>query len=140
MVEVEGHATHSSRRQRQADEARRTALTLAGRRVIVFTFDDVFDRGDWVMARLREALARDVASMTRSRTSGAANSVAGVDVAGFEGDADARRAVVEAVAAACAEVGFLTIVGHGVPESVIAGAWPHLMSKFRSTVGAAKPM
>jgi len=54
--------TRRTRRgERQADEARRTTLTLAGRRVIVFTFDDVFDRGDWVTVRLREALAREVA-------------------------------------------------------------------------------
>jgi len=57
VVELEGHATHSSRRQRQHDEERRTALTLAGYRVIVFTYIDVRDRPDWVLSRVRAALA-----------------------------------------------------------------------------------
>jgi len=37
VVEVAGHATHSSRRQRQIDEQRRTELLLHGVRVITFT-------------------------------------------------------------------------------------------------------
>jgi hypothetical protein len=57
VVELEGHATHSSRRQRQHDEERRTRLTLQGLRVIVFTYLDVRDRPDWVLAQLRAALA-----------------------------------------------------------------------------------
>jgi hypothetical protein len=56
IVEVEGHATHSSRRQRQRDEERRTALTLQGERVIAFTYLDVRDRPDWVAAQLRRAV------------------------------------------------------------------------------------
>lgn len=55
VIELEGHATHSSRRQRQHDEERRTALTLQGYRVIVFTYNDVRDRPDWVLAQLRAA-------------------------------------------------------------------------------------
>ena len=58
VVELAGHGTHSSRRQRQIDEQRRTELTLRGLRVITFTFEDVRDRPDWVIARLRDALAR----------------------------------------------------------------------------------
>ncbi len=57
VVELEGHATHSTRRQRQHDEERRTALVLRGLRVITFTYADVRDRPEWVLARLREALA-----------------------------------------------------------------------------------
>lgn len=57
VVELEGHATHSSRRQRQHDEARRTALTLTGLRVIVFTYLDVRDRPTWILTQLRAALA-----------------------------------------------------------------------------------
>jgi hypothetical protein len=56
VVEVAGHGTHASRRQRQLDEQRRTELTLRGLHVITFTYDDVRDRPDWVIARLREAL------------------------------------------------------------------------------------
>lgn len=57
VVEVEGHGTHSSRRQRQHDEQRRTELTLRGIRVLTFTYLDIRDRPAWVVARLREALA-----------------------------------------------------------------------------------
>jgi hypothetical protein len=56
VVEVAGHGTHASRRQRQHDEQRRTELTLRGLRVITFTYEDVRDRPDWVIAKLREAL------------------------------------------------------------------------------------
>lgn len=57
IVEVAGHGTHSSRRQLQSDEQRRTELTLLGRRVITFTYDDVTFRPEWVSDRLRAALA-----------------------------------------------------------------------------------
>lgn len=57
VVEVAGHATHSSRRDRQRDEQRRTELTLRGLRVITFTYDDVRDRPDWVALRLVDAMA-----------------------------------------------------------------------------------
>jgi hypothetical protein len=56
VVELEGHATHSSRRQRQHDEERRTRLTLQGLCVIVFTYNDVRDRPGWVLTQLRAAL------------------------------------------------------------------------------------
>lgn len=56
VVEVSGHGTHASRRQLQRDAQRQTELTLRGLRVITFTYDDVRDRPDWVIARLREAL------------------------------------------------------------------------------------
>jgi hypothetical protein len=58
IVEVAGHGTHSTRQQIQADEARRTDLTLRGRRVIVFTYDDVRYRPKWVASRLLQALRR----------------------------------------------------------------------------------
>ena len=57
VVEIAGHGTHASRRQRQRDEQRRTELTLRGFRVVTFTYDDIRQRPDWVVARLREALA-----------------------------------------------------------------------------------
>jgi hypothetical protein len=56
VVEVAGHGTHSSRRQRQADEQRRTELTLLGKRVITFTYEDVRDRPGWVASRIAAAL------------------------------------------------------------------------------------
>ena len=53
VVEVAGHGTHASRRQLQRDAQRHTELTLRGLRFITFTYDDVRDRPDWVIARLR---------------------------------------------------------------------------------------
>ncbi|MCU1400830.1 MAG: hypothetical protein JWN62_3939 [Acidimicrobiales bacterium] len=57
VVELAGHGTHSSRRERQRDEQRRTELTLLGNTVITFTHDDVRDRPNWVADRLIEAIA-----------------------------------------------------------------------------------
>lgn len=57
VVEVAGHGTHSSRRQVQRDEQRRTELTLRGFRVITFTYNDIRDRLGWVLIQLRAALA-----------------------------------------------------------------------------------
>ena len=57
VVELAGHGTHASRRQRQIDAQRRTELTLRGLQVVTFTYEDVRDRPAWVIARLREALA-----------------------------------------------------------------------------------
>ncbi|HEY4333406.1 MAG TPA: hypothetical protein VGM78_12575 [Ilumatobacteraceae bacterium] len=56
VVELAGHATHSSRADRQRDEQRRTELVLRGVRVITFTFEDVRDRPHWVLSQLRAAL------------------------------------------------------------------------------------
>ncbi|MEO6157567.1 MAG: hypothetical protein ABIQ39_08040, partial [Ilumatobacteraceae bacterium] len=57
VVEVAGHGTHSSRRQRQADEQRRTELLVRGYVVVTFTYDDVRDRPKWVVEQLRRVLA-----------------------------------------------------------------------------------
>jgi hypothetical protein len=57
VVEVAGHGTHASRRQRQVDAQRHTELTLRGLSVVTFTYEDIRDRPAWVVARLREALA-----------------------------------------------------------------------------------
>lgn len=56
VVEVAGHGTHATRRQLQSDAQRQTELTLRGCRVVTFTYADVRDRPDWVVARLRDAL------------------------------------------------------------------------------------
>ncbi|MEO7370497.1 MAG: type IV toxin-antitoxin system AbiEi family antitoxin domain-containing protein [Ilumatobacteraceae bacterium] len=56
VVEVSGHGTHASRRQRQTDAQRQTEMTLRGLRVITFTFEDVRDRPRWVIGQLRQAL------------------------------------------------------------------------------------
>lgn len=56
VVEVLGHATHSSRRQVQGDAQRSTELTLLGKRVLSFTHNDIRDRPEWVVSVLRRAL------------------------------------------------------------------------------------
>ena len=56
MVEVAGHGTHATRRQRQVDAQRHTELTLRGLRVLTFTYEDLRDRPSWVVSRLMEAL------------------------------------------------------------------------------------
>jgi len=56
VVEVSGHGTHSTRRQRQSDAQRHTELTLRGHRVLTFTYEDVRERPEWVAARIRQAL------------------------------------------------------------------------------------
>lgn len=59
IVEVSGHRTHSTRRQRQADAERRLRLEQDGYRVLEFTYEDVTERPAYVLqaivARLRLA-------------------------------------------------------------------------------------
>ena len=55
VVELAGHGTHATRIQRQRDAQRHTELTLRGKRVITFTYDDVYGRPDWVTLVLRSA-------------------------------------------------------------------------------------
>jgi hypothetical protein len=49
VVELAGHATHATRRRRQADAERASALELAGWRVVQFTYEDVVERPDYVV-------------------------------------------------------------------------------------------
>jgi very-short-patch-repair endonuclease len=55
VVEVAGHGTHATRRQRQRDAERHTELTVRGHRVLTFTYEDVRDRGWWVVRQIRRA-------------------------------------------------------------------------------------
>jgi hypothetical protein len=55
VIELAGHATHATRLQRQHDAQRHTELTLRGKRVITFTYDDVHGRAGWVLRTLRAA-------------------------------------------------------------------------------------
>jgi very-short-patch-repair endonuclease len=57
VVEVAGHRTHSTRRDRQADNERRLALELEGYRVLEFTYEDVTERPDYVVERILARLA-----------------------------------------------------------------------------------
>jgi hypothetical protein len=56
LVEVNGHATHSTRRQRQRDHERANRLGLAGIVVLQFTFEDVAERPAHVAAMVRAAV------------------------------------------------------------------------------------
>jgi very-short-patch-repair endonuclease len=56
IIEVDGHATHSTRRQRQHDAEREAALLASGWRVIRFTYEDVTERPAYVTATIRQHL------------------------------------------------------------------------------------
>jgi Protein of unknown function (DUF559) len=58
VAELSGHATHATRRRRQADAQRTAALTLAGWRVLDFTYEDVIERPGYVVATIAEHLAQ----------------------------------------------------------------------------------
>lgn len=62
VIEVSGHATHSTRAQQMADAARRTELALAGFMVLEFTYDEVVRSPDFVLARIVRALTNVVAA------------------------------------------------------------------------------
>ena len=52
-----------------------------------------------------------------------ASHVPAVDISAWvrDGSPEERAAVVAAVDAACREVGFIQVTGHGIPDSVLAG-------------------
>jgi very-short-patch-repair endonuclease len=56
IIEVAGHGTHATRRQRQRDAQRHTELTLAGLTVLTFTYEDLHERPTWVLEQVRRAL------------------------------------------------------------------------------------
>jgi hypothetical protein len=60
VVEVNGHRTHATRRQRQRDHERANRLALLGIVVLQFTYEDVVERPDHVVALIRDALRRSV--------------------------------------------------------------------------------
>ena len=58
VVELAGHGTHSTRRQRQADAERSAWLGLGGWQVVAFTYEDVVERPDYVVDMIRVYLGR----------------------------------------------------------------------------------
>ena len=62
VVEIDGHATHATRRQRQADAERDAKLMAAGMRVIRFTYEDIVERPGYVCATLAAFLGLDLAA------------------------------------------------------------------------------
>jgi very-short-patch-repair endonuclease len=63
VVEVDGHAPHSTRRQRQADAERAARLVAAGWRVVRFTYDDVVERPAHVVTTVAGLLGLDHAAL-----------------------------------------------------------------------------
>jgi len=59
----------------------------------------------------------------RERAAAADAQIPVIDVSPFSGSGDEKRAVVNAIASACEEVGFFGIVGHGVPKQGIAAIY-----------------
>ena len=58
VVEVDGWRAHSSRDAFERDRERQNRLGLAGYFVLRFTWGDLTRRPEWVLAQIREALAR----------------------------------------------------------------------------------
>ncbi|MGK2948572.1 MAG: DUF559 domain-containing protein [Acidimicrobiales bacterium] len=48
VVEIDGHATHATRRRRQADAERHMRLQTEGKRLLRFTYEDVVERPHYV--------------------------------------------------------------------------------------------
>jgi very-short-patch-repair endonuclease len=63
-IEADGHATHATRRRRQADAERDTRLQAAGWRVVRFTYEDVIERPGYVVATVRAFLGLSTVSVT----------------------------------------------------------------------------
>lgn len=56
VVELDGHGTHATRRQRQTDAERSARLGLDAWRIIRFTYEDVAERPDYVVDMIRRYL------------------------------------------------------------------------------------
>lgn len=57
VVEFDGHGSHATRRERQADAERMARLTAQGMCVLRFTYDDIVERPDHVVATIERHLA-----------------------------------------------------------------------------------
>jgi len=73
VVEVGGHATHATRRQRQVDAERRARLVAAGLRVVDFTYEDVVERPRYVVATIARLLGLEPFCLDASRPLSAPN-------------------------------------------------------------------
>ena len=56
VIEIDGHATHATRRQRQADAERDARLVAQGKQVVRFTYEDVVERPGYITATLATLL------------------------------------------------------------------------------------
>jgi very-short-patch-repair endonuclease len=65
VIEVDGHGSHATRRERQADAEREAALASLGYCVIRFTYEDVTERPDYVVQTIRMLL--ELRGLVRNR-------------------------------------------------------------------------
>jgi hypothetical protein len=61
-IETDGYEPHASRKQWELDRRRDAALVLRGWLILRFSYDDIVNRPDYVLATLREAMDRRRAS------------------------------------------------------------------------------
>jgi very-short-patch-repair endonuclease len=66
VVELAGHGSHATRRERQADSERAVRLGLEGLEVLAFVYEDAVERPAYVVDMIRRHLAR----RTRERGGG----------------------------------------------------------------------
>ena len=64
VLETDGHATHATRRQRQADAERSSRLMAEGWRVVRSTYEDVVERPAYVVDTIRAFLGLSTVSVT----------------------------------------------------------------------------
>jgi Protein of unknown function (DUF559) len=85
VVELAGHSTHATRRQRQADAERASRLGLEGWRVVSFTYEDVVERPAYVIDTIRTYLGLACASSWVPGGCPPTNRVPGTRVPGARG-------------------------------------------------------
>lgn len=56
VIEADGHRTHSTRRQRQGDAEREAKLVAEGWRLVRFTYEDITERPEYIVATVRRLL------------------------------------------------------------------------------------
>ncbi len=66
VLELDGHGSHATRRERQHDAERASGLVALGLRVVVFTYEDLTERPDYVVRAVLAHLDGD--SLNRKRT------------------------------------------------------------------------
>jgi very-short-patch-repair endonuclease len=91
VVELAGHGTHATRRQRQADDERAARLGLCGWAVVEFTYEDVVERPDYVAAMIADHLAiRSGTTAARADCGAFSAGAAGAVLAGVQPHASQR--------------------------------------------------
>jgi very-short-patch-repair endonuclease/predicted transcriptional regulator of viral defense system len=74
VIETDGHGSHATRRERQADAERDARLGAAGYRVLRFTYEDVVRRPEYVLGMIRTYVVPTSASAKVSHAAGSPES------------------------------------------------------------------